>query len=107
MKQLTTEWDNLPSFSPDGKKILFTRRTNLNNIGDNYDIFTMNLDGTNLTQVTQSIASDAHAVWTADGRILYSTAMYGFQQEAALFDDSMQPYAIIVVMDGDGNNKTN
>lgn len=104
--QLTTEWDNLPAFSPDGKKILFTRRTNLANIGDNYDIFTMDPDGTNLTQVTQSIASDAHAVWTHDGRILYSTAMYGFQQEAPLYDDSMQPYAIIMVMNADGSDKT-
>lgn len=106
MTQLTTEWDNLPAFSPDGSKILFTRRTNLANIGDNYDIFTMNPDGTNLTQVTDSVASDAHAVWTHDGRIAYSTAMFGFQQEAPLYDDSMQPYAIIMVMDANGSNKT-
>ena len=105
IKQLTTEWDNLPAFSPDGKKILFTRRTNWNNIGDNYDIFTMNLDGTELTKLTPSVASDAHAVWTQDGRILYSTAMFGFQQEASLYDDSMQPYAIIMEMEADGSNK--
>ncbi|KAJ5679870.1 hypothetical protein N7462_008114 [Penicillium macrosclerotiorum] len=105
IKQLTTEWDNLPAFSPDGKKILFTRRTNWNNIGDNYDIFTMNLDGTGLIKLTSSVASDAHAVWTQDGRIMYSTAMFGFQQEAALYDDSMQPYAVIVEMEADGSNK--
>lgn len=106
MTQLTTKWDNLPAFSPDGSKILFTRRTNWDNIGDKYDIFTMNPDGTGLTQVTDSVASDAHAVWTHDGRIAYSTAMFGFQQEAPLYDDSMQPYAIIMVMDADGGNKT-
>ncbi|KAI9933950.1 hypothetical protein ASPWEDRAFT_104309 [Aspergillus wentii DTO 134E9] len=105
VKQLTTEWDNLPAFSPDGRKILFTRRTNWSNIGDNYDIMTMNLDGTELANVTPSLASDAHAVWTADGRILYSTAMFGFQQEAPLYDDSMQPYAIIMLMEADGSNK--
>lgn len=104
--QLTTEWDNLPAFSPDGGKILFTRRTNWNNIGDNYDIFTMNLDGSELTKLTESLAGDAHAVWTHDGKILYSTGMYGFQQEAALYDDSMQPYAIIMLMESDGSNKT-
>ncbi|KAF7195794.1 Tol-Pal system protein TolB [Pseudocercospora fuligena] len=103
--QLTTEWDNTPAFSPDGTKILFTRRTNWGNIGDNYDIFTMSTNGTNLTKLTPSVASDAHAVWTHDGRIAYSTAMYGFQQEANLYDDSMQPYAIIMVMDEDGSNK--
>lgn len=105
VKQLTTEWDNLPAFSPDGKKILFTRRTNWSNLQDNYDIFTMEVDGTNLHRVTDSIASDAHAVWTRDGQILYSTAMYGFQQEAALYDDSMQPYAIIMLMNSDGSGK--
>jgi hypothetical protein len=31
--------------------------------------------------------------------------MFGFQQEASLYDDSMQPYAIIMVMDADGSNK--
>ncbi|KAK5796080.1 hypothetical protein VI817_005365 [Penicillium citrinum] len=103
--QLTTEWDNLPAFSPDGKRVLFTRRTNWSNFHDNYDIFTMNLDGTDLVQVTESIASDAHAVWTQNGQILYSTAMYGFQQEAPLYDDSMQPYAVIMLMDSDGKNK--
>lgn len=103
--QLTTEWDNLPAFSPDGKSILFTRRTNWSNFHDNYDIFTMDTDGTNLAKVTESIASDAHAVWTQDGKILYSTGMYGFQQEAGLYDDSMQPYAIIMLMNRDGSNK--
>lgn len=104
--QLTTEWDNTPAFSSNGSKILFTRRTNWDNIGDNYDIFTMSPDGSDLTQLTESVASDAHAVWTHDGRIAYSTAMYGFQQEAILYDDSMQPYAIIMVMNADGSEKT-
>lgn len=105
--QLTTEWDNTPAFSPEGDdRILFTRRTNWDNIGDNYDIFTMNIDGSNLTKITDSVASDAHAVWTHDGRVAYSTAMYGFQQEALLYNDSMQPYAIIMVMNADGSDKT-
>jgi hypothetical protein len=34
------------------------------------------------------------------------TAMFRFQQEAFLHDDSMQPYAVIMVMDADGSNKT-
>ncbi|KAJ5382600.1 hypothetical protein N7517_000511 [Penicillium concentricum] len=106
MTQLTTEWDNLPAFSPDGKKILFMRRTNWDNVGDNYDIFTMSSDGTNLNQVTTSVASDAHPVWSHDGRIMYNTAMFGFQQEASLYDDSMQPYAVIMVMNADGSEKT-
>jgi Tol biopolymer transport system component len=104
--QLMTEWDNLPAFSPDGSKILFTRCTNLANIGDNNDIFNMNPDGTGLAQATESVASDAHAIWTHDGRTAYSTAMFGFQLEVPLYDESMQPYAIIMLMVADGGNKT-
>lgn len=66
----------------------------------------MNPEGTGLAQLTKSVASDAHAVWTGDGRIFHSTPMFGFQQETPLDDDSMHPYTIIMIMDADGNNKT-
>ena len=56
--------------------------------------------------LTCSGANDAHAVWTQDGRILYSSGMYGFRAEAALYDDTFQPYGQIVVMNADGSNKT-
>lgn len=47
-----------------------------------------------------------HAVWTADGRILWSTGMCGFQAEAATYDNTFQPYGQIMVMNVDGSNKT-
>lgn len=56
--------------------------------------------------LTSSGANDAHAVWTRDGRILYSTGMFGFQYECALYDQTFQPYGQIMVMDGgDGGGK--
>lgn len=73
-------WDNLPHYSPDGSKILFTRRINYTN----YDIFTIKPDGTNLTRLTTSGANDAHAVWTEDGRIMWSTGMHGFKRSVRL-----------------------
>lgn len=45
------------------------------------------------------------AVWSEDGRIMWSTGMYGFKDESALFDDTFQPYGQIMVMDFDGSNK--
>jgi Tol biopolymer transport system component len=98
---LTTEWDNLPSFSPDGERIVFTRKTS----SYNYDICTMRSDGSDIKVLTSSGANDAHAVWTWDGRIAYSTGMFGFQYECALYDDTFQPYGQVVVMDSDGSNK--
>ncbi|KAI9929733.1 hypothetical protein ASPWEDRAFT_111514 [Aspergillus wentii DTO 134E9] len=98
---LTTEWDNLPFFSPDGERIVFTRKTS----PTNYDVCTMRPDGTDIKVLTSSGANDAHAVWSHDGRILYSSGMFGFQYECALYDQTFQPYGQIIAMDADGSNK--
>ncbi|TDV54254.1 WD40 repeat protein [Actinophytocola oryzae] len=98
---LTTESDNLPDWSPDGRLILFTRRTSVTN----FDVCTIRPDGTGLRVLTTSGANDGHAVWSADGRILYNSGMYGFREEAALYDDTFQPYGQIFSMNADGTNR--
>jgi Tol biopolymer transport system component len=100
---LTTESDNLPDWSPDGSLILFTRKTS----ATNFDVCTIKPDGTGLSVLTSSGANDGHAVWNADGsRILYNTGMYGFREECALYDDTFQPYGMIMSMNPDGSDKT-
>ncbi|PIG83964.1 hypothetical protein AARAC_008642 [Aspergillus arachidicola] len=98
---LTNWWDTLPSFSSDGTKIVFTRRVS----GSNYEVCTIAPDGSDLQVLTSSEANDAHAVWSHDGRIMYSTGEYGFQSECALYDNTFQPYGQINIMDADGRNK--
>jgi Tol biopolymer transport system component len=66
---LTTEYDNLPGWSPDGSRILFMRKMD----ATNFDIYTVRPDGTDLLRLTTSRANDAHAVWTADGRIMWNS----------------------------------
>ena len=56
---LTTEYDNVPYWSPDGERILFTRKHE----GNNFDIFTIRTDGSDLRRLTTSPANDAHAFW--------------------------------------------
>ena len=98
---LTTGYDNLPAWSPDGSRILFTRRGE----DSNFDIFTIRPDGGDLLRVTTSRAIDGHAVWTADGKIMWNSGMYGFRDEAALYDNTFQQYGQIFIMNADGGDK--
>src|SRR5262245_15989370 len=98
---LTTGYDKLPGWSLDGSRILFTRRVD----EVNFDIYTIRPDGSDLLRVTTSRANDGHAVWTADGRIMWNSGMYGFRDEAALYDNTFQQYGQIFIMNADGTGK--
>jgi Tol biopolymer transport system component len=103
VKILTTEWDNFPAFSPDGSIVTFTRRSATTK---DYDIFTMRADGTDIKQLTTSPGNDSHSSWSPDGKyILWSSARYGFKDEAPLYDNSFQPFAQIFIMNADGSNQ--
>lgn len=108
---LTDGWDTTPGWSPDGSKIVFARNKNWTAeygnrwYADRYDVWTINPDGTNETALTTSGANDAHAVWTADNKIMYNSGMNGFRDECATYDDTFQPYGQIIIMEKDGSNK--
>lgn len=101
VRVLTNQPDNLPGWSPDGKRIVFTRKVDT----VNYDVFTIRPDGSDLQRLTTHGANDGHAVWTADGRIAWSSGRYGFRDEAALYDNTFQQYGQIWIMDADGRNQ--
>jgi len=107
VRVLTTGQDNMPGWSPDGQRIVFTRKGEdaRKSVNGNYDIYTIRPDGTDLFRCTHHGSSDAHAVWNADGRILFSGSRHGFRDEAALYDQTFQQYGQIYVMNADGSGK--
>jgi Tol biopolymer transport system component len=68
-KRLTNAEDGLnafPAWSPDGSQIAFSRQVDE---GDS-EIFVMNLNGSDVRQVTESEASDTRPSWSPDGKNL-------------------------------------
>ena len=61
--------DERPVWSPDGQQIAFSSTRS-----GRYDIWVMNADGSEPTQVTDHEAPDTDPGWAADGRSLYFTS---------------------------------
>jgi WD40-like Beta Propeller Repeat len=75
-------FDGEPAWSPDGAKIAFM--TNRDDPDPdicfpcNYEIYTMNPDGTGQTNITNNLASDAAPAWSPDGtKIAFTSARDG------------------------------
>lgn len=78
--------------SPDGSRILFgVTWYDISENKGNRELYVMNVDGSNRTQITFTPFSEQEARWTPDGKITFLSAESG----------SMQ----IWIMDADGKNR--
>ena len=58
-------WFEYPSWSPDGTRIVFEGA-----IGSNYEIFVLDLESGDVTQLTNAAGDDSWAVWSPDGSMI-------------------------------------
>ncbi|QHT66853.1 hypothetical protein GXP67_09380 [Rhodocytophaga rosea] len=87
VKRITVTVDGYPVLSPDGKKILFD-----SDRSGNSELYYMNVDGTQLKQLTFNTANDDSPVWSPDGTKIAFTSVR---------DDKEGD---IYIMDADGKN---
>ena len=80
-----------PSWSPNGTKIVFSSYSYVNG---NYDIYTMNIDGSNLTNITNTQSYDMMPSWSPDGTKIAFASDKDYNGE-------------IYIMDIDGSNQKN
>ncbi|GEM_PF-104004 len=87
----STKLDEYPVWSPDGTKVLFYS----DQTGDR-EIFTLNADGSGLTQLTKSAGYDEDPDWSPDGtQIVFHSARLGKGQNLFIMNaDGTKPRAI-------------
>jgi TolB protein len=66
--------DRQPNWSPTAERILFQRR---DPGSEDWDIYTMTPDGTDIRLVTDQSSSDTDASWSPDGRYIVYSSDYG------------------------------
>ena len=99
LKRLTNyrEWDTYPSYSPDGKKILWRRIINDKTAPRKYnsEIFVMNRDGSGVKNLTNNRSFDGYPEWSPDGTKIVFVSSRNGQNTSHLR---------LFVMDADGSN---
>lgn len=87
--KLTNVQDKYPNVSSDESKIVFQ-----SNRAGNWQIFTINTDGTNLKRLTNNSSNDEHPSWSAD-------------ESQIVFVSDRDGNSEIYVMNADGTNQKN
>jgi Tol biopolymer transport system component len=96
-----------PSWSPDGTRIAFA-----SNRDENFDIYSMASDGTDVQQLTQTEANEAEPAWSPDGKTIAYVSGYLRADVTCGFihtgrgDSPILASVDIYLMADDGSNQT-
>jgi TolB protein len=100
-------WVEYPAWSPDGTRIAFMSQTPEGS--ENYEIFVMNADGTNLVRLTDSAGPDGWPTWSPDGaRIAFASVRDDCSFSSAsdcLRTGDIGPFHTLYVMNSDGSDQ--
>ena len=97
----TTALDNDPRWSPDGKRIAFTRDMDRTQRQTTSEVFIMNADGTDPQRLTHNNVIDAYPSWSPDGHSLVFTSTRSGRWEVFVID--LAPRAVTQLTGGDAD----
>ena len=104
---LTSTVDDEPSWSPDGTRLVFTRRTKVGTHSEQMRLFTVSADGSKLTQVSPAHDTGADAVISGDNAAAFSPdgKLIAFGNYHGRETDGEIQFSNIMVMNADGTQR--
>jgi Tol biopolymer transport system component len=96
-----------PAWSPDGRQITFMSQ--VSDAGQQYDVFVMNADGSNVIRLTDAPGEDGWPTWSPDGKtIAFSSNRDDCSRSSApdcLSTGDIGPYYTLYLMGPDGSDQ--